>query len=321
MLWRRRSRVRLRTGNWVGLLGVAASVGLSPSRAAGQGMPFHTPTALPLPLAESSIRSFYQHVEMRALLDNGHGIANPQRLRVGVDAIPLTIPYAVGSRTILIAGIPYLHKTLEQSGPSQTKSGLGDAAVMVRQTVLAADFVKGNRRMVLFAGATLPTGETQSDSGPLPMPLRLGSGTVNLTGQAAYSYVNDRLGVHGAVGYTAATGSEFGVRAGDRLGYDLALGYRLFPVTYRTLHDVTMACYVELDGTVEQPATQGGSPLADTGGHTLLLSPGLQLIPVPNWAIEGSFQLPIVRSLRGTQLGPSWSLAVGVRTVLYLSGG
>lgn len=45
------------------------------------------------------------------------------------------------------------------------------------------------------------------------------------------------------------------------------------------------------------------------------------MIPVPNWAIEGSFQLPIVRALRGIQLGPDWSLSVGVRTLLHLFGG
>lgn len=294
---------------WAGLV-------IQPSQAAAQGMPFHTPTALPLPLAESSIRSFYQHVEMRALLDNGHDVPNPQRLRLGVDAVLLTVPHAVTPTTIVIAGISYLHQTFEQSGASRTNRGVGDAVVMVRQTVLAADFIKGNRRMVLFAGATLPTGETQSDSGPLPVPLRLGLGTVNLLGRAVYSHVNNRFGVHGAVGYTAATASRFGVRIGDRLGYDLAFGYRLFPAAYRTLHEVTMAGYLELNGTVEQPSTQSGNPLPNTGGHTLYFSPGLQLIPVPNWALDGSFQLPIVRQLRGTRLGPSWSLAVGVRTVL-----
>lgn len=291
-----------------------------PVQTAAQGMPFHTPTALPLPLAESSIRSFYEHVEMRTLLDNGHELANPQGLRVGVDAVPLMVPHAVTPRTILITGIPYLHATFEQSGTVRTNSGFGDAVLMVRQTVLAADFIKGNRRIVVFAGATFPTGETESDNGPLPVPLRLGLGTVNVLGQAVYSYVSDRLGIHGALGYTAATASKFGVRIGDRLGYDLAFGYRLFPATYHTLHDVTMAGYLEFDGTVEQPATQNGNPLANTGGHTLYLSPGLQLIPVPNWAIEGSFQLPIVRELRGTQLGPTWSLSLGVRTVLYLFG-
>ena len=298
----------------------AILLALGPVRTAAQGMPFHTPTALPLPLAESSIRSFYRHLEMRTLLDNGHEVANPQAVRVGVDAVPLMLPHAVMPRTILIAGIPYLHAAFEQSGDVQTNWGFGDAVVMVRQTVLAADFIKGNRRMVLFAGATLPTGEIESDSDPLPVPLRLGAGTVNVLGQAVYSYVNDRLGIHGALGYTAATASKFGERSGDRLGYDLAFGYRLFPATYQTLREVTMAGYLELDGTVQQPATQSGTPLANTGGHTLYLSPGLQVIPAPNWAFEGSFQVPIVRQLRGTQLGPTWSLSLGVRTVLYLFG-
>ncbi len=299
---------------------VAALLMLRSLPTEAQGIPFHTPSALPLPLAESSIRSFYEHVELRTLLDNGHEIANPQALRVGVDAVPLMVPHAVTPRTVVIAAIPYLHQTFEQSGAAQTNSGLGDLTLMVRQTVHAADFIKGNRRMVLFAGASMPTGETASDSGPLPTPLRLGLGTVNALGQAVYSYVNDRLGVHGAVGYTAATASKFGVRIGDRLGYDLALGYRLFPASYRTLHDVTMAGYLEFDGTVAQPATQNGTPVPNTGGHTLYLSPGLQLIPMQNWALEASFQLPIVHQLRGTQLGPTWSLAVGLRTVLYLFG-
>jgi hypothetical protein len=283
-------------------------------------MPFHTPTALPLPLAESSIRSFYEHREMRTLLDNGHEVANPQGLRVHVDAVPLMVPHAVTPGTVVIAGISYLRKTFGQSGTVRTNSGFGDALLMVRHTVLAADFIKGNRRLVLFAGATLPTGETASDSGPLPAPLRLGLGTVSLLGQAVYSYVNDRLGLHGALGYTAATAAKFGVRIGDRVGYDFAFGYRVLPATYRTLHDVTVAGYLELDGSVEQPATRSGNPLANSGGHTLFLSPGLQVIPVPNWAIEGSFQLPVVRQLRGTQLGPTWSLALGVRTVLHLVG-
>jgi hypothetical protein len=302
------------------VLGVSLLVAPAAATVWAQAMPFHTPTALPLPLAESSIRSFYEHRAMHTLLDNGREVANPQGLRGDVDAVPLMVPQAVTPSTILIAGIPYLHKTFGQSGTVRTNSGFGDAVLMVRQTVLAADFIKGNRRMVVFAGATLPTGETESDSGPLPVPLRLGLGTVNVLGQAAYSYVNDRLGIHGALGYAAATAAKFGVRIGDRLSYDFAFGYRLLPATYRTLHDVTVAGYLELDGTVEQPATRSGDPLANSGGHTLSLSPGLQVIPVPNWAIEGSFQLPVVRQLRGTQLGPTRSLAVGVRTVLDLVG-
>ncbi len=179
----------------------------------------------------------------------------------------------------------------------------------------------GNRRLAIFAGATLPTGETEEETGRLPAPLRLGSGVVNLTGQAVYSYVDDRVGVHGAVAYTAAAASDGGVRMGDRLGYDLALGVRLFPTAYQSMGDITLAAYLEFNGTVQQPASQGGDLLENTGGHTLFVSPGLQLIPLPNWAIEASFQFPMVRELRGVQLATDWAFAIGARTVFYLLGG
>jgi hypothetical protein len=286
-----------------------------------QGIPFHTPTALPLPLTENGIRTFYQHVELPTLLRNGHKLANPENLRVDVDAVPVIILAGVTPHTVLFVGIPYLHKTFHRNGATQSNAGLGDATVMIRQDVLASDFVAGNRRLALFAGASMPTGDTGDDSSALAPPLRLGLGTVQLSGQAVYSYVNNRFGAHGAVGYTAATGSQFGVRLGDRFSYDLALGYRLSPAMYRTLKDVTLAAYLELNGGVEQPSTQGGNPLSDTGGHLLFLSPGLQLLPLRNWALEASLQVPIVRGLHGTQLAPAWSLAIGARAVFYLLGG
>lgn len=298
-----------------------AALVIAAPRAAAQGLPFFTPTALPLPLAENGVRAFYQHVEVRSLLRNGDAIANPENLRVGVDAVPLMIPVGVTPHTVLIVAAPYLWKTFEQGGTTQTNAGIGDVTVMVRQDVLAKDFVAGNRRLAVFAGASLPTGETGDSAMALAPPLRLGLGTTNFTGQAVYSYVNNRVGVHTAVGYTAAAGSEFGVRLGDRFSYDVALGYRVAPATYRTLRDRTLAAYLEFTGSVEQPATQGGDPLSDTGGHTLFLAPGLQFLPLQNWALEASVQVPVVRAVRGTQLAPTWSLAVGARAVLYLFGG
>lgn len=287
----------------------------------GQGMPFYTPTALPLPLAESGLRSFYRHVELRSLLDNGREIANPDGIRVGADAVSVLVAEGLTRRALVIAGVPYVRKTWARSGTDHRNSGLGDAFILVKRELLAADFVAGNRRLALFGGATLPTGQTEDETGPLPAPLRLGAGVVNLTGQVLYSYVNNRMGAHGAVAYTAAAASHGGVRAGDRFGYDLALGWRLWPAAYRTLREVTLGAYLELNGVVEQPASRNGNPLANTGGHTLYWSPGLQLIPLPNWAIEASFQLPVVRALRGVQLGADWAFAVGARAVFYLWGG
>lgn len=293
---------------------------LRPGVGLAQGMPFHMPTALPLPLAEASVRAFYQHVEISSLVRDGREIRNLDGRRVAVDAISLMAPYGLTPRTVLMLGVPYMRKTVERSGSRETNGGLGDALVIVKQELLQRDFAVGNRRLALFAGLTLPTGETENDDGRLSPPLRLGLGAVNMSGQLVYSYVDDRFGVHGGVGYSAAIGDLDGVRTGDRFRYDLALGYRLFPSVYQTLRDVTLAAYLEFNGTIERASRRDRAALSDTGGHTLKVAPGLQLIPLPNWALEASFQIPVVRELSGTQLGPDWSFAIGVRTLFYPFG-
>lgn len=291
-----------------------------PAPAAAQAMPFHTPTAMPLALAENAFRGWYQRSEMRDLMRDGERSANPEELRVRVDAVPIHIPYGLSSKTTLFVGVPYLVKTLEARSGDRSERGLGDVTVMVKQEVLRKDFPAGNRRFAVFGGVSLPIGDTGVEAEPLPEPLRLGLGTFGLTGSAVYSHVDDRIGAHGRLGYEIALGREFGVRPGDRLRYDLALGYRILPGTYGSSRDATIAAYFELDGIVARPSTRDGSPIADSGGHTLFAAPGVQLVPVPNWALEASVQLPIVREPRGEQLAPSWSFAIGARVVTFLFG-
>ncbi|MBI4410792.1 MAG: hypothetical protein HY561_13870 [Gemmatimonadetes bacterium] len=295
-------------------------LGLVARDAFSQAMPFHTPTAMPLPLAEHALRAFYQRIELGSLLRDGDEIGNPEGARVSVDALPLAAPYGLTGKTTLFLGIPYLRKTFEERAGERRNSGLGDAFVLIKQELLQRDFLAGNRRLALFAGGTLPTGETGDAADPLPPALRLGAGTVTLTGFAVYSHVDDRVGVHGRLGYSGALGDRFGVRPGGRLLYDVGFGYRLLPHAYASMRDATLSAYLELNGALEGRATRDSARLPDTGGHTLFVSPGIQFIPLPNWALEASLQLPVVRELNGTQLAPDWSLAVGARTVFYLFG-
>jgi hypothetical protein len=188
--------------------------------------------------------------------------------------------------------------------------------VLVKQELVASDVVAGNRRLAIFASATVPTGQTEADGDDLAPPLQLGSGTPSLRGEAVYSHVQGRWGIHGGVGYTAPAGSNQGVRPGDRFSVDLALGYRVLPSRFETLREASFGAYVELNGTVAQPNSQGGSRLEDTGAWNLFVSPGLQLIPRPNLALEASLQLPALRRPRGTQLMADYSLAFGVRTMV-----
>ncbi len=284
--------------------------------AAGQGMPFHTNTALPLSLAEAGLRGFFQYTELgvRSRGSDAGTLPGDPDLRVG--ALPLMVPYAIRPGTFVMVALPYLDKRLDQGGTTRANRGLGDVTLLVKQELMAADVVMGNRRLALFASATLPTGETEEGDEPLPPPLRLGGGTTFFRGEAVYSYVQNQVGIHAGAGYVVPAGTEQGVRPGDAFTFDLALGYRFLPRRLETLRERTWQAYLELNGSVVQSSTQDAVPMEGTGGTTIFLSPGLQWIPLLNLAVEGSVQFPVVRHPRGTQMMPEWSTSIGVRALV-----
>jgi hypothetical protein len=299
-------------GGWLGAL----ILFVSPVIVQAQGLPFNTPTALPLALSENAVRSFYRHTEMGTLLRSGDEVSDATDRRLSVDLVPVVVPYGVRSKTTLFVGIPYLWKSFEMGGSEETNNGFGDVFVQVKQELLKRNFRGGTTRFAVFGRSSFPTGETKRDGDALPPPLRLGAGVVDLSGMAVFTHVDDRIGITGMSRYNVAAADHEDVRRGDRFQYGLALGYRLFPAVYESFQDKTWVGYLEFNGTVEAPATEEGTPLENTGGHTLFVSPGLQFIPTPSLLFEATIQVPVVRELRGEQLGPDWSLAVGGRILM-----
>jgi hypothetical protein len=54
----------------------------------------------------------------------------------------------------------------------------------------------------------------------------------------------------------------------------------------------------------------------DSGGNTVYLSPGMQLVLAPYWVIELSYQYAVYHHLQGTQLGETYK-AIGGVTYLF----
>ena len=50
----------------------------------------------------------------------------------------------------------------------------------------------------------------------------------------------------------------------------------------------------------------------DSGGNTVYLTPGIQVVLVPHWVIELSYQHAIYHDLNGTQLGETYKAITGV---------
>ncbi len=56
----------------------------------------------------------------------------------------------------------------------------------------------------------------------------------------------------------------------------------------------------------------GGTSDPNSGGTTLLLSPGLQYV-TRKWIVEAGVQIPVVQNLNGTALENDYILTTGIR--------
>jgi hypothetical protein len=75
--------------------------------------------------------------------------------------------------------------------------------------------------------------------------------------------------------------------------------------------------FVELNGTYAWKNEAGGEKVADSGGNTLFLSPGIQFIPWKPLLVEASFQIPVLDDLNGEQLEPDYAALMGFRWLIF----
>ena len=107
-----------------------------------------------------------------------------------------------------------------------------------------------------------------------------------------------------------------GFRFGAVTRYDLAVSLRL-PEEVETIRTRTLQLYLEWNGSIVQRATNGGSKLADTGGHVGYLSPGIQWVLLPQLLIEGSLQIPLLQDHNGSKPDYGVRPAIGARFLFF----
>ena len=96
-----------------------------------------------------------------------------------------------------------------------------------------------------------------------------------------------------------------------------ALGYRFYPSLYEIYPSPYATAYLELNGQFARKSQTAGQSVADSGGHTLFLSPGVQFIPLGNLILEASLQIPVRQELNGTQLGTDFAFKGGIRWLIF----
>ncbi|MBI3697577.1 MAG: hypothetical protein HY238_22425 [Acidobacteria bacterium] len=213
---------------------------------------------------------------------------------------PLALVYGIAPDWNVTAVAPFV--VAESSGWADTQFFVKYDSLVKRNAP------GGTTRLSAEFGVQAPTG---SD--------RFSSGAFAFLGDLVFHTARNRKFFLADIQYRAATRNGQGVTTGNSFGFDLAPAYLWLPGENRAwsrLFRHGVIGILELNGELQNRARTRTSAIGDTGGFTLLLSPGLQYFPRPNLVIELSVPIPVVRELNGVRPKPLAGVLVGFRYVL-----
>lgn len=233
---------------------------------------------------------------------------------------PFSVVYGLGRRVSVIGIVPIVDRTFTRTTAAGAErlaggTGIGDVTFLAKWRAYKRDRGRGSLRLALQGGIKVPTGsnDLRDAAGDLlPPDLQRGTGSWDPTADVILSYVNPagRWFLSAATGGTIATTAD-GFRAGHQLAYDAMLKRRVSPLGSR---DVFLL--LELNGRWRGHARADGVEIEGSGGNLVYLSPGVQVLVRPNIVAEAGVQLPVLRDLNGTQLGPDVNALVGIRYII-----
>ena len=281
---------------------------VGPLPVAGQGLPFHTPSALTTAFEERGVRVFSM-VQSRGDMT---GVVMPL----------VVLPFAPHQRLTTTVRLPLTYKRMRDpggaAGGAYSEGGIGDLELSAKFAFFVRNRFAGTTRVALILGASLPTGSTSAktnDGLPAPRPFQLGTGAPSGSVALVTTIVRNRWGLSAAVGHTRH-GTDADFHFGAETRYDLAVSIRV-PEEVETIRTRTVQFYLEWNGSITQRATSGGSELVDTGGHVGYLSPGIQWVVLPQLLIEGSLQIPLLQDHNGVQPDYGVRPAIGARFLFF----
>ena len=270
------------------------------------------------------VRTFASFLKLDDLLAAGSKVNDPAQRSVTVRVTPISLVYGL-RRSVSVVGIfPFVDKKMSASGPDGSTTigggtGIGDATFLVKWRFFRRDRGRGTFRLAVEGGVKTPTGSDNlraAGGASLPPALQRGSGSWDPTADLTLTWVppteRGRWVFSGDVGATIPTeANEF--EQGNRFAYDAAAKYRIHPARYPGRDTFLL---LEINGRWQGRARSMGLELADSGGHVVYLSPGIQFLLRGNLILEGGVQIPVLRELNGTQLAPSFNGLVGLRYII-----
>ena len=222
--------------------------------------------------------------------------------------------YGFNEKLTGVISIPYVHKKLTLGMQTRQVSGLADIKTLVKYRIYTEDQLGKTHRLGVFIGMEWPTGNDneRDEFGRIPQPLQLGSGSIDPI--AGLVWTTQTLGweLDADISYKMNTRSN-AYEFGDLITYNFSYQHRIWPAELPE-SGVPSFLYgvLELNGSYAQKDENRGIENGNTGGHRLLLSPGVQWV-TKSWVLEAAVQLPLLEDLNGGALNFDYAYTVGVR--------
>ncbi len=275
-----------------------------------QGPPINTDTPIMLGLEGSGIRAFAKFVRKATLLQDGKEIADALDRDVTVRITPLAVPYNLLSDRFQVGVvIPFMNIDLDSRLQDISSTGIGDVSIFAKYLLYQHDRKLETFRVGVKATIKLPSGDENTSPA-------LGTGSTDYAFSMVAGWLKNRVGVYWEGIYSQNT-SHGQTDFGNSFAYNLAFGYRLLPTVYETYPSPQLNGFLEINGTTAGRNKVNGEEIADSGGTTVFLSPGLQYVGGRRWLIEASFQYPAINEPNGTQLATDWTVSVGTRILIF----
>lgn len=242
---------------------------------------------------------------------------SPARRDLRVAGVVSVLGYGVSRDFALFAMLPWSDKRLDErvGSGSQRRSarGVGDLTLLARYSAYERNAPGRTFRVAPFAGVKAPTGRSgvRDGGGRLPPPLQPGSGAWDVLGGVVATWQTLDVQFDGQLSYLAH-GRAHGRRAGNIARLDASMQYRVWP---RALPPgVPAFVYGVLEASLVHAARDrvDVGRDRDSGGTTLLLSPGVQYV-TKKWIVEAGIQIPAVQKLNGDALGQDYGVTAGFR--------
>ena len=280
-----------------------------------------------------------RYTRLSTLFDHGTKMDNSNELETHWTT-QFSAFYNVKSRLTLVAFVPYVrryerevaedttahsdavaaktsqvHKLFHGgTGAAGTATGLSDLTLLARCQAIKRHSLTSTFIAALQAGVRFPTGRTNAQDHHenfLDAHLQPGTGAFNYLFGLSTSYAFKRFNLVANGLYNLATEGEVGedtYEFGNALNYDAAFRFRLNSGEQAPLN---FFAAVGVAGEYRGSELQNGVEVPGTGGHTLYLTPGLQVF-YRSLLFEFSFWQPLVQDLNGEQLGETFKTFAGI---------